>query len=155
MWEVIRDQVREGTTLLLTTQYLEEADELADEIAVVDHGRIIARGTSDELKPRSAASVSRSSSGTATTCARAAAVLAPDGGGVGRQHTRRVTVAARGGAQQLVDVVRRLGEAAIRGRRRRPPPADARRRVPHAHRSCRRGARPSGGEDEPDEELAA
>ena len=43
MWDVIRTQVREGATLLLTTQYLEEADELADEIAVVDHGRIIAR----------------------------------------------------------------------------------------------------------------
>ena len=50
MWDVIRDLVREGTTLLLTTQYLEEADELADTIAVVDHGKIIARGTADELK---------------------------------------------------------------------------------------------------------
>ena len=50
MWDVIRTQVREGATLLLTTQYLEEADELANEIAVVDKGKIIARGTSDQLK---------------------------------------------------------------------------------------------------------
>ena len=50
MWDVIRDLVRTGATLLLTTQYLEEADALADEIAVVDAGRIIARGTADELK---------------------------------------------------------------------------------------------------------
>ena len=50
MWDVIRAQVREGATLLLTTQYLEEADELATEIAVVDKGKIIARGTADELK---------------------------------------------------------------------------------------------------------
>ena len=50
MWEVIRDLVRTGTTLLLTTQYLEEADELADDIAVIDRGQVIARGTADELK---------------------------------------------------------------------------------------------------------
>ena len=52
IWEIVRDLRREGTTILLTTQYLEEADQLADEIAVIDHGRVIAKGTGSQLKDR-------------------------------------------------------------------------------------------------------
>jgi oleandomycin transport system ATP-binding protein len=56
MWDVVRDLVgRHGVTVLLTTQYLEEADQLADEIAVVDHGRVIASGTPEQLKARAGA----------------------------------------------------------------------------------------------------
>jgi len=52
LWEIIRDLVREGTSILLTTQYLEEADELADRIAVIDRGKVIAEGTSSQLKAK-------------------------------------------------------------------------------------------------------
>src|SRR5438874_6343784 len=52
IWSVVRELVREGTTVLLTTQYLEEADQLAEQIAVIDHGRVIAQGTGNELKDR-------------------------------------------------------------------------------------------------------
>ena len=113
MWDVIRTQVREGGTLLLTTQYLEEADELANEIAVVDHGRIIARGTADQLKSQVGGERIEVVVHRPEDLARAAQLLAPDGTGTTEEHTRRLTIPASGGAAQLVDVVRRLDEAGI------------------------------------------
>jgi ABC-2 type transport system ATP-binding protein len=152
MWEVIRDQVREGTTLLLTTQYLEEADALADEIAVVDHGRIIARGTADELKTQVGGERIEVVVRHQDDLGRACAMLAPDGECSADQHTRRVTVAARGGAQELVEVIRRLGDAQIEvddvGLRR--PTLDDVFLMLTGH-----AAEEVESEDEPDEELAA
>src|SRR3546814_2631204 len=55
LWDVLRELVRDGTTLLLTTQYLEEADQLSDDIVVIDKGRVIAQGTPLQLKDRSGA----------------------------------------------------------------------------------------------------
>ena len=56
VWELVRDIAAAGTTVLLTTQYLEEADQLAEQIAVIDHGRIVAEGTSAQLKAKVGAS---------------------------------------------------------------------------------------------------
>jgi ABC-2 type transport system ATP-binding protein len=115
MWDVIRALVREGTTLLLTTQYLEEADELADSIAVVDHGRIIARGTADELKSQVGGERIEVVVHRRDEIARAMEVLARDTHGecTVDEHTRKVTVPASGGSKTLVQVVRDFDEAGI------------------------------------------
>ena len=115
MWDVIRSLVREGTTLLLTTQYLEEADELADRIAVVDAGRIIAEGTADELKAQVGGERIEVVVHSPDRIEQARGLLASDGDGEVEVdlHTRRLTVPASGGAQQLVQVVRDLDAASI------------------------------------------
>jgi ABC-2 type transport system ATP-binding protein len=115
MWDVIRGLVREGTTLLLTTQYLEEADELADLIAVVDHGKIIARGTADELKAKVGGERIEVVVHQRGDLARAVELLtrATEGEHEVDEHVRRITVPARGGARSLVQVVRDLDEAQI------------------------------------------
>jgi ABC-2 type transport system ATP-binding protein len=115
MWDVIRDLVRGGVTILLTTQYLEEADELADMIAVVDHGRIIARGTADELKSQVGGERIEVVVHDRASIATAREVLARDceADTTLDEHTRKLTVPADGGAQKLVQVVRDFDDAGI------------------------------------------
>ena len=165
MWDVIRTQVREGATLLLTTQYLEEADELANEIAVVDKGKIIARGT---VRPAEVAGRRRADRGGRARASRprarrAAARARRDGDDRGAHAADHDRGRRRRGA------ARRRRARARRGRdqdrRHRAAPADARRRLPRADRprrprSCRSRRRkrhdraPRGDQRRPDHDLA-
>jgi ABC-2 type transport system ATP-binding protein len=114
MWDVIRERLRDGTTILLTTQYLEEADELAHSIAVVDSGRIIARGTADELKSRIGGERIEVVVRERRDLDRATELVRRDAGeSTVDEHMRRITVPALGGAERLVQVVRDLDEVGI------------------------------------------
>ncbi|MFD4633965.1 ATP-binding cassette domain-containing protein [Streptomyces sp. NPDC058284] len=115
LWEVIQELVAGGTTLLLTTQYLEEADHLAHDICVVDHGRVIARGTSDQLKARTGGERVEVVVHDRDHIATAGEVLRGFGKGevAVAEHTRKLTVPVTGGAKLLAEVIRELDARGI------------------------------------------
>ncbi|MEU8030861.1 ATP-binding cassette domain-containing protein [Streptomyces sp. NPDC049099] len=120
LWEVIKQLVSGGTTLLLTTQYLEEADHLAHDIAVVDHGRVIAQGTSDQLKAQTGGERVEVVVHERDHIADAAALLdrySLRGVGTGdvtvEEHTRKLTVPVTGGAKLLAEIIRELDTRGI------------------------------------------
>ncbi len=115
MWSVIEDLVRDGTTILLTTQYLEEADQLASSIAVIDAGRVIAEGTADELKAQVGGAHIELIVDSETQLSAAADVLGRIGEGAVAvdRADRRVAVPVAGGASMLAEVVRDLDAVGV------------------------------------------
>ncbi len=117
MWDIIRSLVASGTTLLLTTQYLDEADELADEIVVIDHGLVIASGTAEELKSRVGGDVLEFMVPDRSRISDAVAAIAQIGEGEPHadKETGVVNIGVGGrGSDALVDAVRSLDAAEVR-----------------------------------------
>ncbi|ONM49089.1 ATP-binding cassette domain-containing protein [Nocardia donostiensis] len=116
LWDVIDELVAGGTTLLLTTQYMEEADRLADAIAVIDRGQVIARGTADELKTMIGGDRIELTVDHADNLGTAQEALAPLA--VGEIHLepalRRIIVPVGDGSQDLVTAIGRLSERQVK-----------------------------------------
>ncbi|RDI50966.1 ATP-binding cassette domain-containing protein [Nocardia mexicana] len=115
MWRVIGDLVDDGTTVLLTTQYLEEADLLADRITVIDRGRVIARGSADELKTSIGGDRLTVTLAAGQDPAPALAVLAQVGVGepMHETGTEEVSVVVGDGSRTMVEALRRLDDAGV------------------------------------------
>jgi ABC-2 type transport system ATP-binding protein len=110
LWDVVRDLVQAGTDVLLTTQHLEEADQLADRVVIIDHGRVIAEGAPGDLKSRAGFDVVEVHLASADQLGAAVAALAPLGAEAPRVDvpTRCVTFAVEHGSARLLDTVRVL-----------------------------------------------
>ena len=115
VWDAIREMGQAGTDMLLTTQYLDEADHLAAYIVIIDEGRVIAQGTPDELKSRVGADMVELHTADVATMRQAAEVLSTLGVAEPSTDpaTRRCSIAAPGGAALLPVVVRALDEAGV------------------------------------------
>jgi daunorubicin resistance ABC transporter ATP-binding subunit len=116
IWAIVRDLVKEGSTIMLTTQYLEEVDELADRIAVIDHGLVIAEGTRNDLKDRVGGQILEVELTSAASRDGALAVLAGVGRGdpePGDRSDRLTLPAARDGLELIENAASALRQAKI------------------------------------------
>ena len=116
LWHIIRELVKDGATVLLTTQYMEEADQLAHNIFVIDHGKIIAQGTADELKKQVGGDVLELHVAEHDMISEASRLISQFGSEVPRidTDTNIVTMPVSGGATVLIDAIRELDSANIK-----------------------------------------